>query len=253
MNTTEAETLLRCHRPGREPDARTQKALRVAESDAELGKKLGEQTRFDEQIVEAIHYIIPPENLRAKLGALSQASGGRRHGWRSHISSPAMLSALAGVLLFAGVVVFFVMESMARFPGREAVELMLDATAKMSGAEFESVTTTTTQLGDWFYMRGYEGYEIPPEFAALPVVGSRVFRQDGKPVAQFVVEKHEAVIFEYHAADFGVELPQDGDWQILEQDKWVAALRQRGPHCHMVAFRGVEADMRTFLNSLPKK
>jgi len=253
MNASEAETLLRCHRPGREPDARMQKALRVAESDAELGKKLGDQTKFDGQIVEAIHYIIPPEDLREKLGALSRASGGTRRGWRSQVTSPAVLSAIAGVLLFAGVVVFFILESMTRFDGREAVEQMLETTQTLSGAEFESVSTTTAQLGDWFYMRGYEGYEVPPEFAALPVVGSRVFKQDGKPIAQFVVEKHESVIFEFHAADFGVQLPPDGDWQILEQGKWVAAVRQSGAHCVMVAFQGSEADMRTFLKSLPKK
>ena len=253
MNTTEAATLLLCHRPGREPDGRMQKALRVADSDAALGKRLDEQAKFDAQIVEAIHYIIPPEDLRDKLGALSAASGGPRRGWRANIFSPAVLSAVAGLLLFAGAVVFFVMESMTRFTGREAVEQMLDLTAKMNGTEFEAVTTSTTQLGDWFLLRGYEGYDVPPEFAALPVVGSRVFKQDGKPVAQFVVEQHDSVIFEFHAGDFGVQLPPDGDWELVEQDKWVAAVRQRGEHCTMVAFRGSTAAMRSFLKTLPRK
>ena len=253
MNPTEAETLLHCHRAGREPEGRVLKAVRVSEGDAELGRKLRAQMEFDAQIVEAIHSVVPPEDLRAKLGALNEAAGTGKRGLRPHLSSPAMLAALAGVLLFAGVIVFFVLESMADFAGREAVKQMLDATTKMHGTEFEPVATNTTQLGDWFYMRGYEGYEVPPELGALPVIGSRVFKQDGKPVAQFVVEKHDAVIFEFHAADFGVQLPADGDWQVLEQGGWAAAVRQHGDHCFMIAFRGAEADMRTFLPTLKKK
>ena len=253
MNTTEAATLLLCHRAGREPEGRVQKAVRVAEGDAELGKTLRDQMEFDAQIVEAIHSVVPPEDLREKLGALNEASGAGKRGLRSQMSSPAMLSALAGVLLFVAVVIFLVLENMKDFAGREEVQHMLDATTKMNGMEFEAVTTTTTQLGDWFYMRGYEGYEVPPELAALPVIGSRVFRQDGKPVAQFVVEKHDSVVFEFHAADFGVKLPADGEWQVLEQGGWAAAIRQHGDHCFMIAFRGVEADMRAFLQTLPKQ
>ena len=253
MKTTEAETLLPCHRAGREPEGRVQKAVRVAESDAELGKKLHDQMEFDAQIVEAIHSVVPPEDLREKLGALNEASGAGRRGLRSQMSSPAMLAALAGVLLIVGVVIFIMLENMKDFDGREAVKQMLDATTKMNGTELEAVTTTTAQLGDWLFVRGYEGYEMPPELAALPVIGSRVFRQDGKPVAQFVVEKHDSVVFEFHAADFGVQLPADGDWQMLEQGGWAAAVRQHGDHCFMIAFRGVEAEMRTFLETLPKK
>ena len=253
MKTTEAETLLPCHRAGREPEGRVQKAVRVAEGDAELGKKLHDQMEFDAQIVEAIHSVVPPEDLREKLGALNEAAGAGRRGLRSQMSSPAMLAALAGVLLIVGVVIFLVLENMKDFAGRAAVQHMLDGTTKMNGTELEAVTTTTAQLGDWFYMRGYEGYEMPPELAALPVIGSRVFRQDGKAVAQFVVEKHDSVVFEFHAADFGVQLPSDGEWQLLEQGGWAAAVRQHGDHCFMIAFRGAEAEMRMFLQSLGKK
>ena len=255
MNTNEAGLLILCHRAGREPEGRVQKAVRLAEGDAGLEKVLREQLEFDAQIVEAIHCVVPPEDLREKLGALNEASGAGRRTLRSQIGTPAMLAAVAGVLLLLGVIVFLVMESMANFDGREAVEQMLDATAKMNGTEFETVTTTTAQLGDWLYMRGYEGYEAPPELAAVPVIGARVFRQDGKPVAQLrlVLKKHDAAVFQFHAADFGVQLPADGDWKVFEYDGWAAAVRQHGGHCCTIAFRGSAADMRTFLQSFPKK
>lgn len=253
MNSTDAESLLRCHRAGRDPDSRVRKALRLAEGDAELGKMLRAQTEFDAQIIEAIHGISPPENLRARLGALNEAAAGGGRKLRAHLFTPAMLAAVAGVLLIVGVSVFFVMESMANFPGREAVETMLETTSKLSGNEFEQVTTTTAQLGDWLLLRGYEGYEAPPELAAAPVIGARVFVQDGKKIAQYVVEQHESVVYEFHAADFGVQLPAEGGWRILEKNGWVAAVRQSGDHCLMLSLRGSAAEMRTFLASLHKK
>ncbi len=253
MNTTEAESVLRCHREGREPDGRVQKALRVAEGDADLSRRLRDQLEFDTQIAEAIHYIIPPEDLRTKLGALNEANGHGRGGWRGYLSSPAVLAAAVGVLLFLGVIAFFVMESMTRFTGREAVEKMVETTARMTGSEFDAVSTTTAELGDWFMIRGYEGYETLPEFATVPAVGARVFRQDGKAIAQFVIEQHASIVFEFYAADFNVQLPPDGDWQVWEQEDWVAAIRRQGEHCFMIMQRGDEAAMRLFLKSLPRK
>lgn len=253
MNKADAETLLRCHRAGREPDNRTQKALRVADGDAELGTLLRTQREFDDQIVRVIQEITPPDDLRARLGALHAAAGGGPRKLRSHLFSPAVLAAAAGVLLLVGIIVFLVIEGMAGFPGREAVEAMLETTSKMSGGEFEPVRTTTAELGDWLYMRHYEGYQPPPELAAVTIVGARVFAQDGKRIAQYVVEQHESVVFEFHAADFGLQLPPEGGWRILEKNGWVAAVRRNGEHGVMICFRGDEAAMRSFLESLPKR
>jgi gliding motility-associated-like protein len=95
------------------------------------------------------------------------------------------------------VIGFLVKERMEKFPGRESVEGLLGTAAKMTGAELEQVNTTTNQLGDWLYMRGYEGYEMPPELASLPVVASRVFRYDGRTVAQAAIDKHESLLYEF--------------------------------------------------------
>ena len=52
--------------PPRRPVA-AEKAVRVAEGDPALRKRLSDQMEFDEQIVDVIHFIKPPENLRQKL------------------------------------------------------------------------------------------------------------------------------------------------------------------------------------------
>ena len=253
MNKTDAESLLRCHRAGREPDGSLRKALRRAEGDAALREMLRAQEEFDARITRVIQGVTLPQNLHVKRGTLPEgvAGGGRK--LRAHLGTPAILAALAGVLLIVGIVVFYVMESMEDFPGREAIEAMIETTGKLSGAEFEDVQTTTAQLGDWLYSHRYEGYEAPPELAALPVHGARVFTQDGKQIAQFVVTLPESVVCEFHATDFGVQLPTDGGWRIVGKNAWVAAVRQSGGLCFMISFRGSPAEMRTFLESLPRK
>lgn len=253
MNARTAETLVRCYRADRPVDSRTQKAVHFAENDPELGPKLADQIAFDKQIVNVIHFIKPPDNLRQKLNALSEVPGAAKKTLRSNIIHPAVLTALLGGLLLVGVIVFLVMERMEKFPGRESVESLLSGAAKMTGVEFETVTTTTDKIGDWFYMHNYEGYEAPPELAALPVVGSRVFRSEGRPVAQLAVDQHSSLVYEFRASEFGVQLPPDGDWQVLTKDEWVGAIRQRGDQCVLIAFRGTSSDMHEFLKSLPKK
>ena len=253
MNAQSAEILLRCYRADRPADSRTQKAVRFAETDPELGPKLTAQMEFDKQIVGVIHCIKPPDNLRQKLNDLSARPDAPKPKLRSQIINPAVLTALLGVLLIIGVIAFLIFERMEKFPGREADDSLLGGAAKMTGVEFEAVKTTTSQLGDWLYMRRYEGYEVPPELAALPVVGARVFWNEGRPVAQLAVDLHNLLVYQFHASEFGVQLPPDGGWQVLAKDEWVGAIRQRGDHCLLVAFRGTKSEMHEFLNSLPKK
>ncbi len=257
MNARTAETLMRCHRPGRHADSRTEKAVRFAEQDPELGKMLREQFTFDEQIVEAIHHIQPPDNLGQKLSELRSPPGAEKKSrLRRHIINPAVLTAVHGAQLLGGVIVFLIMERMEKFPGRESVEGLLGTAAKMSGHELETVSMTTSQIGDWLYMKGYEGYEAPAELAGQPVMGSRVFRYDGRSVAQVAVgsvDELSYLLYDFQASEFGVQLPPDGDWLVMARDQWVGAIRQRGDHCVLIAFRGDKTGMREFLKGLPKK
>jgi hypothetical protein len=253
MNAKTAETLLRCHRAEKPADSRMQKALRWTQGDPEARQRLKDQMDFDQQVVEAIHFIKPPENLRQKLSALGVRPRAEQPGLRKQMINPAVLSALAGVALIVGIIAFFVLDHMERFPGRESVERMIPAPGKLTGLEFEAVSTTTNELGDWLYMHGYEGYEVPKEISTLPVIYSRVFRLDGKAIAQFAMDRHDSLVYEFHASDFGVALPQDGDWRLLAQDEWTAAIRQHGDHCFMILLRGSKSEMNEFLKSLPRR
>jgi hypothetical protein len=248
MKAEEAEVLMQGFRPGKATDSRTQKAVEYAEGHDTLKLRLEEQRQFDQHVGDIIRCIQPPGNLREKLVALSGQLAPRRGALKHH----ALLPVLAGVLVLVGIAIFFRMQNATRFEGREAVEGMIAGTAALSGAEVEPVTSTAGQLGDWFYMRGFEGYTLPPELAPLPAVGSRVAAVDGRTVAQVVVEEHELVLHVFDAAKFGVGLAPGGPWQVFTHEGWAAAVRRVGPTCFLLTTQGTAAEMEAILQSLSK-
>jgi hypothetical protein len=247
MNSTTAEALLRCYRGGQRADPRTQKAVRFAESDETLRRKLSAQMEFDERIVEVIHFIKPPENLRKKLAERNASAHSADGRFRSNMRQPAILAAVAGVLLIVGVVVFLALETMESFPGREAAGRMLSATRKMSSTDFERVSGPVGTLGDWFFTRGFNSFDVPPELADFKAIGCRVLSQDGHSVAQVAVEAQESILYVFRASDFGVQIRDEESWRVFEHEDWVAAVRHRQDHCYMIAFHGRKEAMRRFL------
>ncbi len=252
MNTEDAAALLPLHRPGREAAGTLKKAIALAEKDPALAAQLAQQRTFDEQIGAVIKSIAPPENLRAKLLEAGGRPDAEKPKLRSNAFHPAVLTAILGVLLIVGFLAWTVMERMEKFAGREAAERMLAGTSKMSGVELDPVSTTAGAMEDWFYMRGFEGYAVPPELSALPALGSRVYRIEGHPIAQIAVDRHESIVYVFRASDFGLDLSENEPWRLMEYEGWVAALQRRGDICSMVAFRGKKPEMREFLATLKK-
>ena len=123
----------------------------------------------------------------------------------------------------------------------------------MSGVELQPVEMKTGVMGDWFYMRGFERFTLPPEVANLSAVGSRVFRYGGHPVAQVALDERNCLVYVFRATDFGVNLPEESGWRLLDNEGWVAAIRRQGETCTMITFRGSRSDMRDFLRSLNAK
>ncbi len=246
MKAEEAEILIQGFRPGKPTDSRTQKAVEYSEGHDTLRIQLEEQRLFDEHIGGLIRCIRPPGDLREKLAALSGAKAANPGSLRHH----AILPVLAGVLVLVGIAIFFYMQNSTRFEGREAVEHMIEDTAEMSGVELEPVSSSAGQLGDWFYMRGFEGYSLPPELAPLPAVASRVAAIDGRSVAQVAVEEHHLVVHVFDAAKFGVGLESGAPWRVFTHERWAAAVRRQGPTCYLLTVLGSAADMEAIVSSL---
>jgi hypothetical protein len=101
-------------------------------------------------------------------------------------------------------------------------------------------------------MRGFEGYALPSELAALPAVGTRVFKQNGHRVAQIAVDPHNALIFVFRAPDFGVDPGKESHWKVFTENDWVAAVRADKDIASMITFRGDKSEMERFLATLPR-
>jgi hypothetical protein len=246
MNLQTAEIYLPCYRAGRRMDARIAKAARVAEGDDALRGKLAAQTDFDERMVEAIHTIKAPEGLRERLEACSAAS----LALRKHARHPAILCAIVGTLLIIGFLVYLELDRRATFPGKDNVVSMIDLLEKMSGLELEPAKGPVSGLADWFYIRGFDAMELPPELGALPAVGARTFKQSGHPVGQLAIDRHASILTVFRASDFNVRLDPEGDWTFFERDEWSAAIRQREDICTLFALRGSRAEMEEVVRSL---
>lgn len=251
MNNDDAAALIPLHRPGRETDSSTKKAVKIAEKDPVLSTQLASQVDFDGQLVGVINSIQAPDNLGRKLRAACTQTDAKKPKLRSHAFNPAVLTAVLGVLLIVGFLAWTVMERMEKFPGRDAAERMLSTTSKMTGVELDTVSTTTGTMGDWFYMRGFEGFTLPTELRGLPAVGSRVFRIDGHAIAQIAVDTRQSIVYVFRASDFGVQIGENEPWRLIAYEGWAAALRRHGDVCSMVAFRGTKAEMHEFLATLP--
>ena len=252
MNARSAEALLPCYRPGKKLDAQIIKAVRFAEGDPILREQLEAQMDFDEQVVEAIRHIFPPDDFAEKLGKLAVKRRATLRTRSRQWLNPAALAVVFGMILIAGVAVHLTLESRASFPGKEAVAKMIDLCGEMNGTEFEarSAAVAASQLADTLYMAGFEGFALPPEFAGLPAVGWRVFRLHGHRVAQLAIDSREAIVFVFRASDFGVQTGAEPEWRILEQNGWVGALNERGGLCTLVVFRGRRDEMQQFLQTL---
>jgi hypothetical protein len=248
VNLKTSESLLPCHCPGRPNDGRIEKAVRVAEGDQALREKLEAQRQWDNQIMEVIRSIEPPGDLRARLN--SHRGPVKAPPIRSHLLNPAILAVILGLLVLAGLLVKTELERRENFPGRGQVARMLDVTRNMSGVELEPVDGEAWQLGDWFYMKGFEGYALPAETAKLPALGSRVFRQDGEPVAQVALGEHDLIVLVFRPTSFGVQLPESDDWRFMDHEGWSAAIRRQGSTCTVITHRGKRAELKEIIASL---
>jgi hypothetical protein len=245
-----AESYILGYRPGRSNDPAIEKAVKSTEREPELHRRLESQVRFDEQVARAIHAIAPPPGLRQKVGA----GGNGRPGVKgSPFGLTLLIAVICGLSVIIGLLIFYGIDQHQKFNGSEAVARIIGTAKSMNGLELERVSNKAGQLGDWFYLRGFDAYHLPPEFADAPAVGSRVFKQDGHAVAQVAIDWHDSVLYTFRADDFGIDLPEEKDWRFIPDDHWIAALRRDGPLCTIVAFRGDKSDMRTFLHSLEKK
>lgn len=250
MNAKTAEILFRCHRGGQHggDDARIQRAIQFAEKDAVLKMKLDEQMAFDSRAVSMIGMICTRSGLLERIAEIEKPES-RPFQLRAMLLTPPVLAVGIALLVLAGWGIYFGWNRMEDFPGKGDAMRMIEVTEEMTGVEMDPKTAKAGDLEDWLFSKGFEGYFVPAELAELKVVGGRVFKQDGLPVAQIAMEKNAMLFYVFRADDFGVKVTPPDHWRIFHDDEWTAAIQSHNGMCFMVTFRGNKADMQNFLAS----
>lgn len=247
MSNRPLEPLLYGYRPGGPNEPAIEKAAKHAEVQPEAARSLQGQATFDDSMRRLIGALTPPEDLRQRL---NPNTAGKPE--KLPLGNPAVVAAIFGVIILLGLVVMFVVDRQTKFSGREAVERIIASANELEGDELDRVSTTAGQLGDTFMLKGFDMYAVPPEFAAAPALGVRVFKQNGAPIAQVAVEWHQSLLYVFRPQDLGVELPSGNDWRYLQVGEWATALRRHGNVGVAVAIRGDDNEMREFMESLPQ-
>jgi len=229
-------------------DPHVAKAAKLAASNPELTATLETQQKLDRVVLREMEIFTAPEGLRETLAAI-QAAPPEKGGWKRQIFQPAILGVILGILLIIGFSVYFWMTRGDDFQGVEQVQEMLSVAQNMTGRELEPVSKPAGEMGDWLFLKyGLENFVVPQEFASFQTVGSRLLKQDGHPIAQIAAEPGDVLFYVFRTADFGVVPKVAGQWHVLVQEDWVAALRDDGDTCFMVAMRGDEDTMHAFLD-----
>ena len=237
-------TKLKVYRPWGGNSLRIEKAAKTAEADPIATPQFAAQSALDSQCHEQIEQIAFPEGL-----ALPEMAIPHPPGFRALVRQPAVLAIGLAMLVVLGVAVFAFMRKLDEFPGKDVVAELIDGTDEMNGMELESITPAEAgKLEDWFMLKGFEGFSVPPELAHFKAIGCRVYKFDGVPVAQVALDRHNALLMVFDASDMKVTLKTPA-WHVFQQENWAVAVRGDAENCYVVTFLGDSDEMPGFLKA----
>lgn len=168
-----------------------------------------------------------------------------RHGGKhSFVSNPATIAVGLGFLLLVAVLVWNMLGRAGVFPD-EAIKIA-DMGAKAGMDRFEPVETTLGGLQDWFMLKGFDGFRVPPALENIPAVGVRLFKFENETIAQALVLENRMSVFCFNGRPLGVSVPEK-TWKIDEGERLALAIREENGIVLLLAFRGTREQMRKFL------
>ncbi len=221
--------------------------------DPTVAHKAASQTR---------EFFAAPNLLREEIGALApnptpecRATLLGFPGEASHerIKNPAVWAVAASFLLLIGVAAWQFTGRAGAFPD-EALKIAEQA-RKAGPEKFSPVEIKVGALPDWFALQGFDGLFIPDAFSGLDVVGARLFRHEGEPVAQMAVQDGERNLYliAFPAKPFDTRGLSAGTWGIATSGRFVVAATERNGVCLLVTFRGSRKEMETFLGDFGRR
>ena len=243
IQVSETDAFLGCHHGGWDSPRAVQKIENAATRDLILAERLRAQNREDEKWEKVLTALEVPPDFDPWKGA---AGDGKTRQWLH----PAVLSVLAGLFMIAGCLCWLWLDKRSDFSGRQLLSEMVGSARAMTGGEMQPTHLMVGELADLLYMRGFEGYRVPPELARQRAVGCRVFKLRGVPVAQVAVDARSSLLYLFRSSELGVQLPDPARWQVLECGELTAAVREESGVCLVLSLRGGRQQMEEFLKTL---
>lgn len=232
---------LALHRPWVEDPKGIAKAVRAAHDSPELAAQAAADQQWHEEIKQVpIPGEVPLLNLAEPP----------KPGLRALICHPAVLAIALALLVLVGSLTYIAINRMNDFPGKETIEDLVDEAGALDGSEFEPISPTQAgELDDWFVMKGFEGFNVPEQLQKAKAVGCHIMKHEGVPVAHVALDQRNAVLFVFRVADLKVEA-EGANWRIFQEDDWAVAVRTDQRNGYVVMFRGDDAEMPAFLQSV---
>jgi hypothetical protein len=159
-----------------------------------------------------------------------------------------------GLIATIALVAYMVWDQMNSFRGADQVAELLDTANTLTGDEFEAVSTTTSNLKDWFFLKSdMRWFAVPTEFADTKTLGCRVFKFKGADIGEILAKSDkEVLMFLFHPSDLNVKI-RKGKWTIVDGENWVGGVTGVEDCCFVVAFKGKHSEMVEYLDKKLKK
>jgi hypothetical protein len=233
------------------PDPARDKAIKVLQTSPELSADYQSQIQIDAGVVETLRQIAVPPATSESLRDLGQIAASARTRPRFNLLDPATLSVTIGILLLAGILIWQVMGRAGVFP-EEALTIAAAGT-KLGSDQFEVVDEQAGRLEDWFLMKGFEKYRVPPVFSSKNAAGVRIFKVDGQPVAVLAIPENFMFFMVFDPDPLGIHVEPAGSWRFAEFDvKYAAALCEIDGVCFMVVIQGTKEELEDLVAQKPR-
>ncbi len=169
----------------------------------------------------------------------------RHEGSRISIRNPATLAVALGFLLLVGVLTWHFLGQAGIFP-EEAIKIATVGSAARPD-QFDPIEEKAGQLQDWFMLKGFDNFRVPPGFENFDVIGVRIFKSDNEPIAQAAVAENTMFFYSFASQDLGIDIRPEKSWRVTQADNIAIAIREERGVCFMISFRGTEEEMQKFL------
>lgn len=232
-------------------DRAMRSALESARTIPEAAASLTAQQQFDQAIARLVHDITIPKEAAEWFVNAALIRGAKRS-WKKTARHPAILATALAVLVLAGIGIFFFVERLHEFPGSDTAKKLLAYAGTTGRDQFDTLNTDAINLGDYFFMKAQlEHYDVPIQFADFRARAARVFDdEDGHRVAQVVLAEKGVQFFLYstdQTTNKSASKQGRPSWHYVAGDGWSGAVQKRDGICFMIAMRGTEDELRSYL------